>query len=290
MLNRPITLALVMIGILSLAIADPVSAQISAKNPQELQKIDVDEHLGETIPLDLEFTDHNGNTVTLEKYFRKDKPVLLTLAYYECPMLCTLVLNGISKTVDSLSWTPGKDYQIVTVSIDPRETAELAKAKHDLYLEQLDKQVSGDDWAFLVGEESQSKKLADALGFNYYYVEDKDIYAHPAVSYVLTEKGKISRYLYGINFKKKNLRLALTEGSEGEVGTITDKVLLYCYQYNPDADGYVLVAENVMKLGGALTVVILGSVLGVFWWREKHKDPQEYREQEVVREEVQEKV
>ncbi len=247
-----------------------IFAQNASTNPQSLQKIDVIEHLGETIPLDLQFIDHNGEQVTLEKYFNQDKPVLLTLVYYDCPMLCTLVLNGLKKSVDSLEWTAGEEYQIVSVSIDPRETSELAAQKHDAYIESMQKEIDGDSWAFLVGDESQSKALADAMGFQYYWVEESEIYAHPAVSYVLTDQGKITRYLYGIDHNKRDLRLALVEGGQGKVGNTADKLLLYCYQYDPDSEGYVLFAENLMKLGGVLTVVILGSVVGMFWWRESH--------------------
>jgi len=248
-----------------------VFAQSTDRNPQSLQKIDVNEQLGDTIPLDLQFTDHHGEQVALGKYFHQGKPVLFTLVYYECPMLCTLVLNGLRKSVDSLDWTPGEEYQMVAVSIDPRETPEMARSKHDAYLGSLEKEVSDNGWAFLVGEESQSRVLADALGFQYYYVEEKGIYAHPAVSYVLTENGKITRYLYGINHQKRNLRLALLEGSQGKIGNAADKLLLYCYQYDPDAEGYVLFAQNLMKVGGVFTVAVLGSVLGVFWWRESRK-------------------
>ena len=263
------SIAAALFGVL---ITAPINAQVTNRNPDELQKIDVQEHLGDVIPLDLEFTDHNGEKVTLEKYFNQGKPVLMTLAYYECPMLCTLVLNGMRKSADSLNWTPGEEYQMITVSIDPREGADLARAKHEAYIESMQKDIAPEGWAFLVAEEDQSRTLADALGFQYYYVEDKDIYAHPAVSYVLTEEGKITRYLYGIDHNRREMRLALLEGSQGKVGSTADKILLYCYQYDPNADGYVLLAQNVMKLGGALTVVILGSVLGVFWWREKkHK-------------------
>lgn len=259
-------------ALLVVLIAAPMYAQVSNKNPDELQKIDVQEHLGDIIPLNLEFTDHNSEKVTLEKYFNQGKPVLMTLAYYECPMLCTLVLNGMRKSADSLKWTPGEEYQMITVSIDPREGPDLARAKHEAYIESMQKDIDPEGWAFLVADGEQSRKLADALGFQYYYVEDKDIYAHPAVSYVLTEEGKITRYLYGIDHNRRDMRLALLEGSQGKVGSTADKILLYCYQYDPNADGYVLLAQNVMKLGGALTVVILGSVLGVFWWREKkHK-------------------
>ncbi len=248
-----------------------IFAQTTDQNPQSLQKINVNEQPGDTIPLDLQFTNHHGEQVALRKYFQQGKPVLLTLVYYECPMLCTLVLNGLRKSVDSLAWTPGEEYQMVAVSIDPRETAALARSKHEAYLGSMEKQVSGDGWVFLVGEESQSRALAEALGFQYYYVEENDIYAHPAVSYVLTENGKITRYLYGIDHQQRNLRLALLEGAQGTVGNAADKLLLYCYQYDPDAEGYVLFAENLMKIGGAFTVVILGSVLGVYWWKETHK-------------------
>ncbi len=262
---------LILIFVTIMMTAGPMFGQVANRNPQSLQKIDVKEQLGDTIPLDLTFTDHNGEQVTLEKYFHQEKPVLLTLVYYECPMLCTLVLNGLRKSVDSLAWTPGEEYQMVAVSIDPRETAELAGSKQKLYRESLNKQISENGWAFLVGEESQSRALADALGFQYYYVEDKDIYAHPAVSYVLTENGAITRYLYGIDHSRRNLKLALLEGAEGKTGNTADKILLYCYRYNPDKEGYVLFAENVMKLGGAATVVILGSILGAYWWKETRK-------------------
>ena len=250
-------------------LADRASGQATASNPESLRQINVQEHLGDTIPLDLEFTNHRGEQMTLDQYFHGEKPVLMTLVYYDCPMLCTLVLNGLRDAVDSLSWIPGEDYQLVTVSIDPRETADLAKAKREVYVNSLNTQVRADGWAFLVGEESQSRRLADALGFRYYYDEKKDIYAHPAVSYILTESGKITRYLYGIKVRKQNLRLALLEGARGKVGSAVDRVLLYCYQYNPDEEGYVLMAGNVMKLGGGLTVLVLGTVLGIFWWRER---------------------
>lgn len=263
-----VALALLMLWIFPTV---PVEGQTTNYNPESLQKIDVHERLGETVPLDLTFTNHHGEEVMLGEYFEKDRPVLLTLAYYECPMLCTLVLNGIRDVADSVSWQPGEDYQIVTVSIDPRETHELARAKHEVYLKSLDKEVHGDSWVFLTGSADQSRKLAEAVGFQYYYVEEKDIYAHPAVSYVLTETGKISRYLYGIDIRKRDLRLALVEGAEKRVGNPVEKVLLYCYQYSPDEEGYVLMAGNVMKLGGGLTVLILGTVLGVFWWRERQR-------------------
>lgn len=249
----------------------PVMGQLADQTPPALQQVKVEEHLGQTIPLDLHFKDQNGRPVTLEQYFHQGKPVLLTMVYYDCPMLCPMVLNGLRQSVDSLAWAPGDEFQMVSVSFNPRETPALARAKHDLYVNSLRQPVDDNSWAFLVGDESQSKALAQALGFQYHYVPEKQMYAHPAVSYVLTEDGKITRYLYGINHRKRDLKLALLEGAQGKIGNTMDRLLLYCYQYDSDAGGYVLFAENLMRLGGAVTVVILGSVIGRYWWKETHK-------------------
>jgi len=249
----------------------PARGQIADQTPPALQQVKVEEHLGQTIPLDLQFTDHTGQPVTLDTYFHQGKPVLLTMVYYDCPMLCPMVLNGLRQSVDSLAWAPGDEFQMVAVSFNPRETPALAREKHDRYVNSLRQPVDGNSWAFLVGEESQSRALAQALGFRYHYVPEKQMYAHPAVSYVLTEDGKITRYLYGINHRKRDLKLALLEGAQGKIGNTMDRLLLYCYQYDSDAGGYVLFAENLMRLGGALTVVILGSVIGRYWWKETHK-------------------
>lgn len=249
-----------------------VMGQIADKTPRALQQVKVEEHLGQTIPLNLLFTDQGGQQVTLDKYFHHGKPVLLTLVYYDCPMLCPMVLNGLRQDVDSLSWTPGEEYQIVTVSFNPRETPDLARLKQDQYVGSLSRPVKATAWAFLVGEESQSRQLAQSLGFQYHYVPETKMYAHPAVSYVLTEDGKIVRYLYGISHKQRDFKLALLEGSEGKIGSTVDKLLLYCYQYDPDKGGYVIFAQNLMRLGGLVTVVILGSFIGTYWWREIHKN------------------
>jgi protein SCO1/2 len=247
------------------------SAQNADYSPKELEKIDVVERLGDTIPLDLTFQDDTGKTVELGDYFNQGKPVILILAYYECPMLCTLVLNGMSQGVGTLSWTPGKEFQMVTVSIDPRETPELAAGKKKIYLENLSKPVEGNGWAFLVGEESQSKALADAVGFKYFYDEKNKQYGHPAVAFILTEEGKLSRYLYGVEFKPRDLKLALLEASEGKIGSTLDRIILYCYHYDADSQGYAIFASNVMKLGGAVTLVIVLIFLGIMWVRERRK-------------------
>ena len=242
--------------------------QVVRENAPELQKIDVLEHLGEKIPLDLEFVDSSGDTVKLASFFRQGKPVLLTLAYYKCPMLCGLVLNGLSQGVSELAFTPGKDFQMVTVSINPEETAGLAAGKKKNILAAIKKPVPESGWAFLTGAASQSERLADAVGFKYYYDEKRQEYAHPAVSFILTEDGTISRYLYGISYPESDLRLALLEASEGKIGTTLDRVVLYCYYYDPDAGGYVLFAGNLMRIGGVITVLIIGTTLLVLWRRE----------------------
>lgn len=231
--------------------------------------IDVEEHLGEQIPLDLEFTNDEGKKVKLADYFHQGKPVVIVLAYYNCPMLCTLVLNGLADAVKQTGWTAGKEYKIVTISIDTSETAELAELKRKSYLKYLARPAGDAGWRFHVGEQLPISKLASALGFKYFYVEDRKEFAHPAVVFVLSEDGKISRYLYGIQFKERDFRLALVEASEGKVGNTLDRLLLYCFHYDANAKGFVVMATNVMKLGGLATILILGIFLAVMWKRDR---------------------
>ena len=244
-------------------------AQLILNEVPELMGIDVVEHLSDTIPLDLAFTDDHGNPVTLRQYFGQGRPVILNLAYSNCPMLCTVVLNGLTNGVRDLSWRPGDEFQMVTVSIDPLETVELARARKKRYLESIGPMNSEDGWAFLVGEESQSRRLAEALGFIYYYDEEIKQYAHPAVTFLLTEDGVISRYLYGLEYKERDLRLGLLEAAEGKIGSTIDRIILYCFHYDPDSKGYVVFAGNVMRLGGLITVVALAIFLGLFWTRDR---------------------
>ncbi|MFQ5498918.1 MAG: SCO family protein [Candidatus Zixiibacteriota bacterium] len=246
-------------------------AQIVRDSVPQLQAIDVIDHAGDYIPLDLTFTDEAGSQITLKELFRDGRPVLLTLGYYECPMLCNLVLNGLTSSVSKLAWTPGEEFQIVTVSIDPTEIPDLAAAKKKNYWAELTSSADDAGWRFLVGEESQSKALADAVGFQYYYDKTQDQYAHPGVVFVLTGKGKISRYLYGIEYKPNDLKLSLLEAAEGKIGTPMEKLILYCYHYDPDAGAYVVFASNVMRLGGALTLALMVAILGTLWIRERRR-------------------
>ncbi len=246
-------------------------AQVVKDRVPQLEGVSVDEDLGASIPLNLTFTNDRGETVPLSNYFGHGQPVVLVLAYYECPMLCTLVLNGLAKAVDELGWPPGRKYSLLTVSIDSRETAQLAAAKKKTLLESI--RLSGTDpgWTFFVGQEPQVKALADAVGFKYYYDEKQRQFAHPALIMVLGQDGRISRYLYGIDFPKQDLKLALLEASEGKIGNTIDKIILYCYHYDPNAGGYVLMAANIMKLGGLVTVVAMAAFLGILWTRERRR-------------------
>ncbi len=258
--------------VLALCVAAATAqAQIILEKPKELENIQVDEHLGAQLPESLVFTDEMGREVALKDYLHQGKPILLTLAYYRCPMLCGLVLNGVANSAKSLDLVAGKDYTILTVSIDPRETSELAAAKKNRYAESFPQAQNG--WSFLVGKEENTQRLAMAVGFKYYYDKARDEYAHPAVSYLISPDGKITRYLYGIDYKRFDLKLGLMEAAEGKIGNTVDKLILSCFHYDPTTGKYVPLAMNIMRVAGALTLVALTVFLGVFWMREsaKHK-------------------
>ncbi|MCB2231558.1 SCO family protein [bacterium] len=248
-----------------------VQAQKVNDNPAEYEGMGVEEHLGEQIPLDLTFTNDKGEQVRLGDYFNQGKPVVVTLVYYSCPMLCNLILNGLTDGMREMDFSAGEEYQVVTISFNPRETAELASAKRTNYLKELARPEVDRGWAFHASPDDQVKQLADALGFQYYWDEDRQEYAHPSAIFVLTEDGRISRYLYGISFQSRDLRLALLEASKGKIGSTVDKLLLYCFHYDPDARGYVVFAGNVMRLGGVVTLVLLGGLISTLWFRERRK-------------------
>jgi len=246
-----------------------VSAQVIQDNPEELRRINIYEHLGDSIPLDLSFVDDHGDSVTLAHYFHQGRPVVLILGYYTCPMLCNLVMNGVSDVVKELPWQPGAEYQLLSVSIDTTETHVVAAAKKKNYLETMGRPEIGDGWALLTGTGDQAQQLADAVGFQYYYDETQKQYAHPAMLAMITEGGVISRYLYGIQYPERDFRLGLMDASEGKVGSTLDKILLYCYHYDPQSGSYTVLAGNVMRLGGGMTLAALGLLLGGLWVRDR---------------------
>ncbi len=247
------------------------SAQIANRNPDELMNIDVNEKLGDKVPGDIHLINALGKPFTLDSLYHRDKPIVLVMAYYNCPMLCTLVLNGVVEGLRPVSLAPGSDYYVLVVSIDPNETPQLAKAKKQNYVASMDKKGAQQGMIFTVARKEQSKALADAIGFKYYYVEERQEWAHPAVVTLLSPEGVISRYLYGIAFKPNDLKLGLLEAARGKIGSAMDKVLLYCFHYDPDSKGYVVFATNVMKVAGIATVIILLIFLGLLWGKETVK-------------------
>lgn len=254
--------------LLSLLNFSPGFVQIVTDQISDLQNIDVVEHLGDTIPQHLTFINDRGQEVPLSNYLHRGRPLMLILAYYNCPMLCTLILNGITQAIYNVDLKLGRDYEILTVSIDPAETVELAAAKKRTHLNMLNQSVVDSGWTFFVGREEEIKILADAVGFKYYYIPEREEFAHPAMILMLSEDGKITRYLYGIEYKPLDVKLGLLEAAQGKVGSTMDRLILYCFHYDPNAGGYVALAANIMKLGGALTLGLILVFLGLLWIRE----------------------
>jgi len=244
----------------------PLSALGAEALPRELEGVDVEEHLGETLDLSLTFRDHTGAEVRLGDYVRGDVPVVFTLNYYGCPMLCGLQLNALNDGLKGLDWAPGENFRVVTISFDPDEGPELAAAKRAAHLEELGR---GDvDWSFLVGEQENIQALADALGFGFHYVESRGEYAHPAAAMFVSPEGMISRYLYGVVYEARDLRFAILEAADGRVGTTMDQLILSCFVYDPEAGSYVRDAITFMRFGGLATMLFLGVFLAVMWRRE----------------------
>lgn len=236
--------------------------------PEALAGVGVTERPGQPLPLDLNFTNELGQGVTLRQYFRSGRPVILQLGYYRCPMLCGLISKGLAESLKGLDLKMGKDFEAVSISFDPAETPKLAAAKKQTYLEELNRPDEAGGWHFLVGSPGSIRKITQAVGFEYRWVESQKQYSHPAVLVVLTPDGRISRYLYGVNFPAKTLRLSLVEASENKIGTTMDRVMLFCFNYDPNTGRYALAARNLMRLGGVLTVAILGLVLVRLFVRE----------------------
>jgi protein SCO1/2 len=249
--------------------------QLAEQVPAVLEEVGITEHLDAKLPLDLEFLDENGDKVRLADFFDGDRPVILTLNYYKCPMLCGLMLNGLADGFRSMAWTPGDEFEVVTVSINPLETPELATAKKQNYLKLLDRPTAAEGWHFLTGRELEINRLAETVGFQYTYDPETQNYAHAAAIMVCTPDGRVARYLYGIEYPAKKLKLALLEAAEGTVGSSLDQLILYCYHYDPTNRRYSPVAMNIMRVGGGATALILGISLGLLWfreWRRKQKN------------------
>lgn len=244
------------------------------------REITIEQKLNEQVPLDLTFHDESGRTVQLREYFGK-KPVLLTLVYYECPSLCGLVLQGLLKSLRVLNYTPGDQFDIVTVSINPKETPALAAAKKQNFLKEYGRLDAANGWHFLTGEEPQIRRLADAVGFRYVYDPKSGQYAHAAGVMLLTPDGKVSRYFYGIEYSPRDLRMGIIDASQGKVGSPVEKIILFCYQYDPTTGKYSLAILRVVQLSSAFTVLLVGGFMVLQFYREKRARSLRKREEVV---------
>jgi protein SCO1 len=266
-MNRLLRLSLIVLLSTSLYGASIGFAQQA--EPETLQAMLFDQKLDSQVQLNPPFVDESGEEVLIGRYFG-EMPVILVMAYYECPMLCTLVLNGLVDSLKQIDFTPGREMQVVTVSIDPRDTPELAAEKKANYLESYGRPETADGWHFLVGEEPAINALAESVGFNFVYEEDTGQFAHPAGIIVLTPSGRVSHYFFGIQYNPVDVRLGVVEASENRIGNLVDQVYLLCYAYDPEIGGYGLVIQNVLRIAGAGTVLIIAGGLLLLVRRERN--------------------
>lgn len=252
----------------SVQVSDPDAPKDLPPAPQ-VTGIEIEPHLGQSVPLDLPFVDHDGKVVKLRDYVSGVRPMILVLNYYSCPTLCSLMLNGVVVGLRGLPFVTGKDYQVVSVSIDHRERPALALKKREAYLTSLHRETAPGAWPFLTGAEGDISRLAEGVGFKYRYDQASNQYAHAAGIFVLTPEGRVSQVLYGIDFSPRDLRLSLVEASKGAIGTPVDRLLLLCYHYDPQTRKYTMTALTVMRLGGGLTVIALCVFLVALWRRER---------------------
>jgi protein SCO1/2 len=240
--------------------ARPGPGQVATGLPKALKNVGIDQKLNEQIPLDAIFKDEQGREVKLGEFFGK-KPVVLSLVYYSCPMLCTQVLNGMLSSFRQVSFNIGDQYEVVTVSFDPREPPELAAAKKRTYVQGYNRAGAEASWHFLTGDEANIKRLTEAIGFRYAWDEQTNQFAHASGIMVLTPEGKLARYFYGIDYPPRDLRLGLVEASQNKIGTPVDALMLYCYHYDPATGKYGAVVMNIMRLAGGVTVVLIVGLL-----------------------------
>ena len=250
--------------------ARPETGPVTSGLPSALRNVAIEQKLNQQLPLDLTFSDENGQPVKLGQYFGQ-KPIVLSLVYYDCPMLCTQVLNGMVTSFRVLPFQIGKEFDVVTVSFDPREKAPLAAAKKKVYVGYLPQGVqasANQGWHFLTGDEASIRELTDAVGFRYHYDEATKQFAHASAIMVATPKGKLSRYFYGIDYSARDLRLGLIESAQNKIGSPVDQLLLYCYHYDPATGTYGAVVMNMVRLGGIITIIgIVALLLFLRRWR-----------------------
>jgi len=248
-------------GLLIFSLAGRAAGQENAAiTPPQLRGVGIDQRLNNPVPLDLKFRDETGQTVILGSYFGK-KPVILSLVYYSCPMLCTMAENGLLNALRDVKFNIGEQYQVVTVSIDPTETPEMAMGKKAVYTGLYGRPGAKRGWHFLVGDEPSIRTLAQAVGFHYNYIPETKQFAHATGIIVLTPQGRVSRYFYGILYLPRDIRLALVEASQEKIGNPVDAILLYCCEYDPAAGKYSLVVSRILRIAGVITLLSMGTLI-----------------------------
>jgi len=245
----------------------------AARAQAPMPDVRFDQRRGERLPLDAGFVDENGAQVQLGDYFGK-RPAIVALVYYECPMLCTLVLNGMVRSLNAVPFTAGKDFDVIAISIDPGETPELATAKKQSYLARYRPRGTERGWHFLTGKERDIRRVADAMGYRYQYLPDKDQYAHPAGIVVATPQGRLTRYLYGVDYPARDLKFALMDASGERIGSPVDQLLLLCFCYDPTTGRYGFAILSALRLGGLLTVLGIGAFVWRMLRRQKRRAPE----------------
>jgi protein SCO1/2 len=280
-LHRTVFISLCSIAAVWAQPGQPAPAQPSAMRdssskpaplPAGLRGVNIEQRLNQQVPLDLVFRDEFGRSLPLSTYFSGNKPVLLALVYYNCPMLCTLILNGVESSLKAVSLDPGRDFEVVAVSFDPRDTPEIAARKKANYLQRYRRPDTANGWHFLTGSESSIKALTEAVGYQYKFDPATGQFAHASAIMILTPQGKLSRYFYGVEYAPRDVRLGLVEASQNKIGTPVDQVLLFCYHYDPGSGKYGAIAMNMVRLAGAAFVLICGVFLFVSWRHDWQRD------------------
>lgn len=249
--------------------SDPPPVQTAGIAPALLRNVGLDQELNRQVPLDLFFRNEQGQSVALRQFFGR-RPVILTLVYYQCPMLCTEVLNSLVRSMNQMPLELGKDFSVVTVSIDPKDGPKLASVKHEIYTGLYARRRDSAAWHFLTGDESDIKQLANAVGFHYAFDSATGQYAHPSAIMVLTSDGKLSRYFYGLDYPQRDLRWGLIEASKGKIGSPVDQLLLYCFHYDPNTGKYGVLISRVIQISSGLTVLGMAILLTILFRRENY--------------------
>jgi protein SCO1/2 len=245
--------------------------------PGALKGVGIDQRLDAQVPLNLTFNDEAGRALPLSTYFSSRKPVILTLVYYRCPMLCSEILSGLEGALKAVTLDPGKDFEVVAVSFDPKDTPEIAAAKKQSYLRRYGRPNTANGWHFLTGDEANIKALTDAIGFHYKYDAVTDQFAHASAIMVLTPEGRLSKYFYGVEYAPRDIRLGLVEASSNKIGTPVDQILLYCFHYDPTTGKYGALTMNLLRGVGAGFVLICGAFIAIALRRESRSHKPEIR-------------